>query len=94
MKKLRSFEVLGTKVKVKYSKSIKKAGALGLADLEKNEITIQKDLKPDMERVTVLHEILHVIFNVLGEHELCNNEKIIDTTANVLYQIEKTSKYR
>ena len=40
-----------------------------------------------------LHELLHYIFYVMGEHELRNNEKLVDLIAHFLHQVEDTSNY-
>jgi len=42
---------------------------------------------------TLIHEILHWCFYILGEDELRNNERIVDSLAHLLYQAFKTAEY-
>ena len=65
----------------------------GQSVFRKDEIRLQdsKTVKRklcDME-ITYLHELLHWIFYLLEEKELCDNEKLISIMSELLYQALK-----
>jgi hypothetical protein len=43
--------------------------------------------------IVYLHELTHWLFDTLQENKLRDNEKLVQTFANLLYQSIKTSRY-
>lgn len=71
-----------------------KQDALGFADYRNNIIYLQPSTEqyPIPESVieqTYLHEVLHFIFNQLGEFELRSNESLVHNMAGLLHQALK-----
>lgn len=63
----------------------------GQIDYHKQKIKIKKDLGKDIKKVTLLHEIIHGIFENSGQRELNTNEDLINSLANSIYQIFKNN---
>ena len=55
-------------------------------------ITIKSDLHPEKKKITLIHEILHSIFEQLGFTAECECEKLICTLSTTLYQLFNTNK--
>ena len=53
------------------------------------EIRIDKTLTPEMQKVTLLHEILHGCCNLLGLNDVNENESAIQGLASGLYSALK-----
>jgi hypothetical protein len=88
---------MGQTIKVNYvTDLVATIDALGAADYRTNTIRLQSPTEiypiPDdlIERV-YLHEMLHMILNQLGEHELKQDEKLIDNIAGLLHQALQTN---
>lgn len=71
---------------------------VGEACYRRNQIRIQRQVDGVFERPvsqmeqTFLHELLHWIFYLLGEHELRRNEKLVDQVAWLLHQALTTGE--
>ena len=97
MKIPKKFKILGYTIKVKYKKDLCALNDVyGFAEYRKNTIRLQKVMgiytKNQIE-ATFYHEVVHFILNAMGEDELKSNEKFVGLFADMLHQIEKTSKY-
>lgn len=57
-------KVMGKRWSVSYEAM--SADEMGESDLEKQHITIKDGLKPEQEKSTLLHEVLHAISDTLG----------------------------
>lgn len=64
---------------------------VGQIDYLKQEILILEGLGEDLFQVTLLHEVLHGIFNQLGFDE-GNSEHLIQALATALYQVLRENK--
>ena len=87
-----SFWLYGQKISVVMVPDlIEQQNAVGEALYRHNIIRLQRNTEsvnrpPSQIYVTFFHEMLHMIFEVLGEDELRKNEKIIDSMAQLLHQ--------
>ncbi len=88
----KQFQLFGKTYKVKQLVKIDKTGSWGEYDSATNTIKLKKDLEPDQKEQTYLHELMHCILDQLNYNTLYFNEKFVDTVANALHQILKTSK--
>jgi hypothetical protein len=95
----KQFNIFGHTIKIRYSDILlQKSDNVGETFYRTNEIVLQKNsrsvIRPDTQiQQTYLHEVMHIIFNEIGEGELRNNEKLVDLIANALHQVLTTSKY-
>lgn len=79
--------ILGSTYKVDFVDSISRDELrLGETDYLNQTIKILSGLHSDLETVTLIHEILHVIFNQL-EFDEENNEHLVQSLATSLYQV-------
>lgn len=46
-----------------------------------------------MKEQTFYHEKVHLILHQMGEEELANNEKFVDTFASLLHQADASAEY-
>ena len=72
-------------------------GCLGQISLGESEIIIAQNFngrKQHQESInsTFIHEIIHGILDTMGETELSNNEKFVNTFSGYLYQLIKQIK--
>lgn len=79
--------ILGSIYQVDFVDSISRDELkLGETDYLNQTIKILSGLHSDLETVTLIHEILHVIFNQLEFVEE-NNEHLVQSLATALYQV-------
>ena len=72
----------------------KNANAYGLTHAETCEIMIDADIKNnDVRMITFYHELFHALFQAQGRDDLSQNEQLVDTSASLLWQMLKTSKW-
>jgi hypothetical protein len=94
----KTFEVFGHVIRVGYSETVSnESDAVGLAVLRENKIVIQrhgkqKPMTADQVGHTFYHELVHTIFDKLGEDDLNKNDQLVDLIGQCLYQYEKTKK--
>ena len=53
------------------------------------KIGIAKNMSDEQKQITFIHELVHMIFETMGESELRDNEKIVHGLAELLYQVVK-----
>ena len=70
----------------------KDASILGMIDHIENAIYIKNNLTPEKEKVTLIHEILHAIFEQLGFDDEHDNEHLIKCLSTALYQVLQGNK--
>lgn len=93
-----NFELMGQTITVQFDdKLADKHDIVGMASFRRNEIILQPEntgisRNADQIYKTFYHELMHQIFKILNEHDLANNEKLIDCVAGLLYQYEKTKQ--
>jgi len=64
---------------------------LGLCDYEKLVITIKEDMKDQVRKATVLHELGHAFFSSAG-FDPKEEERVVDVIANQLLQFIQNNK--
>lgn len=65
---------------------------LGMIDYFKNEILICSTLSLESKHVTVLHEVLHAIFEQLGFDKEHDDEQLIKSLSTCIYLFMKDNK--
>jgi hypothetical protein len=90
----KTFKLAGLTVTVKLDPTfIKLHKKVGEVIYAKQTITLDPTVGEEQLKVNFLHELLHYIFYVQNEHELRNNEKVVDLTAHFLCQVMETMTY-
>jgi hypothetical protein len=101
MKKIKSFNLGGHKIKVKYFKTVRcpETGAeiFGLCNPMTNEIWVAEQLKgnilaEDVIAQTLCHERVHYMLVLLNLAELNQDEAFVDMMGMFLHQYDKTKK--
>lgn len=95
----KSFQILGHTVKVEHKDYVDFGANEGSCEHLKLKIEIaKKDTKGNVPETvqehTYFHEITHMILDSMGEGELSQNEKFVDTFSGLLHQVITTSKYK
>lgn len=70
---------------VKYDDRLEENGQLGRINLTKSTIGIRPDMSPDIERMTLLHEVIHGILFQAGYRDM--DERAVDLLAHGLVQV-------
>lgn len=92
-KSVKSIKILGVDYKVVYSEQIDKySKILGQINYVDKTIEIDKALSKDIEGLTLLHEILHGIFNLLGYQDYRDDEQLVQSLSATLHQVLKDNK--
>lgn len=74
-------------------KLIKDHNIIGKADYEKQEIVIDISVAPkETTEQAYVHELVHYILYIMGQHDLRNDEAFVDLFAHLLYQARRTAK--
>ena len=60
---------------------------LGMINHIENTIYIKNNLPPEKEKVTLIHEIHHAIFEQLGFDDEHDNEHLIKSLSTAIYQV-------
>lgn len=88
------FKLMGHTVKVELRKEMD--DALGLCYPDKLLIAVQEPRQETIPQSvalqTFLHEWVHMAFWNIGEHELYDNERVVDLMAQCLYQLLITKR--
>ena len=94
-----SFFLLGQRITVEWSDEvIENDDATGLALYRKNRIVIQRNThgvnrpQDQIER-TFCHELVHWLLFTAGEHDLRNNEKLVELLGALLHQALASAVY-
>lgn len=92
----KSFKLFGHTITVEYDDTLhQKEDFVGLAEYRNNKIILDNNktrMQSQIEQ-TFFHELIHFIFEALGEIELQKNEKIVDLIAQLLHQAFDTMEY-
>lgn len=90
----KQFECGGQTIKVYEAPGLSKGGAHGLTKYDECEVWFDADLKPeDLKGITFYHEIMHIVFATLGKDALRDDEGLVDSCGNLLWQIHKSMKF-
>lgn len=95
----KSFELMGSKIKIEYSPHLlHDEDNVGKSKLINELILIQPStdtwkISKDKINHAFYHEKVHMILSYMGEGDLGSNEKFVDLFAGLLYQTDKTSEY-
>ena len=85
-------KILGSTYQVYFVNSISREKLqIGETDYLNQRIKILTGLHAELEKVTLIHEILHVIFDQL-EFDEGNNEHLVQSLATALYQVFNENK--
>lgn len=52
----------------------------------KAEILISKDVTPELQEQALFHEMLHGMLTLLGRNDLANDETLVQSLSNAMYQ--------
>ena len=86
---VKTINILGVDYELHYVDSISRDSLrIGEIDYLQQKILILNDLGMDLERVTILHEVVHGILSQLGFEEE-NNEHLTQSLASALHQVLK-----
>lgn len=89
-----SIELGGQTIKISLKDDLSRGGAHGMARYDDCEIWFDSKLKPnDLMGITYYHELMHFIFSTLGREDMKNDEGLVDSVGNLLWQAHKTAKY-
>lgn len=55
-------------------------------DYKKAQIIVNKDMSDEIKEEAVIHEMVHGILIHLGYNDLSNDEQIVQSLANAIYQ--------
>jgi hypothetical protein len=58
----------------------------GQIDYKTATIKINKDMKPEIQEETIIHEMLHGILVHLGYDEKSDDEQFVNAVSNAIYQ--------
>ena len=89
----KEFKLFNQIIKVKYSRTlIDKKKAFGVWEYNKNTITLQQStrehkLTENQITQTFIHEAVHASLDLMGHHELSNNEIFVSTFSNLMHQL-------
>ena len=89
----KSFQLGGLKIDVRFQEKLTEKGLmLGAADYVRQEIRLDPTFtKIQTTEQAYMHELTHWILFIMGENELCNNEKFVDVFAHFFYQALTTA---
>ena len=58
----------------------------GQVDYGKAEIKISKNVSEEQQEEALCHEVIHAIFAHIGRNDLAENETLVQSLANAVYQ--------
>lgn len=87
----KSFMIAGLIVDIEQAKSIMEKQYIGKADFSFQKIFLDTNTVPrQTTEQALIHEIVHWILYIQGEHKLRQDEKFVDVFAHLLYQVLAT----
>lgn len=95
----KKFSLFAREITVEYDpKLLDNEDYQGAANFRKDKIILQSNgeniKRPSIRREQVFfHELVHWIYNVMEEHELCRNEKHVEIFSQLLHQALSSAKY-
>ena len=74
-------------------KLFEREGCIGKVSYAEQSITVDPTLAAkETTEVAYWHEIVHLIFHVIGREDLCDDDPLVDMIAHLLYQVINTSE--
>ena len=74
MGKIKSIKILGQNININWVDTIGNTEYLGLARPDDFTVDVKKNVQPDVETLTLIHELLHIVEAITGiklkEHEI------------------------
>jgi predicted SprT family Zn-dependent metalloprotease len=96
MKIPKKFKIFGNEIKITISEDLRKSDKYGETHYNKNEIRIASDVYEEKTidlSITFYHELIHMILGKMSEFEKSNDEKFVQTFAELLNQAISTMEY-
>ena len=86
--------ICGIKYKIVCAETVNKEELeRGEIDYMKCQILIDKTMPQDLQVQTLIHEVLHAVFDLTGNTELAADEKAVQGIATALYCILTQNRY-
>ena len=91
----RKFKLFGETINVIFKDNLlMRKDRFGESDYRHNEIIIESKLaNNEIKEAVFYHEIVHMILSKMEEHDLCENEKFVNTLGQLINQALKTMEY-
>ena len=86
-------KILGVPYKIIEKEVISNEDVMGQILYHNQVIYLKKDLPREQKEKTLLHEIIHGVFEGLGELELSANEKLVHALATSIYLLIKDNDF-
>lgn len=95
MKIPRNFKLAAMDIKVEHKGSIciGESKVSGMTDYANQKILLSAAPSQQVLEQTFMHELVHWVLFMMGEHKLRNNEKFVDLFAHFMYQFEQTKEF-
>ncbi len=82
-------KILGRTYSVEFKKELSNDEEIGYTKFRTQEIAIKEDVHKELQRITLLHEIIH---SILADYKETENEGMINTLALGMYQTLNENK--
>lgn len=85
-----TLNICGIPFKIKRVKTVEKTKqgiVCGKTLHSKATILIRKNMSKEVEKSTLYHEIVHAILVLIGYNELSDDETLVQTLSNAIYQM-------
>lgn len=94
----KGFSLGGQDFVVKYGRYISE-GNFGHTEFYNNEIVVKDNFNgrpysKQQQEQTFFHELVHAILMIMNEHEINQNEQFVDMFGQLLYQYERSKRYK
>jgi len=88
------FQLVGQTINILLKDGMSTTDAHGLCRYDAGEIWFDSNIKPeDLKGITFYHELMHMLLNTLGQDAMRDNEGLVDSIGNLLWQAHKTMEY-
>ena len=88
------FQLGGQTITILLKDGMSTTDAHGLCRYDAGEIWFDSNIKPDdLKGITFYHELMHMLLNTLGQDAMRDNEGLVDSIGNLLWQAHKTMEF-
>ena len=88
------FQLGGQTINILLKDNMSTTDAHGLCRYDAGEIWFDSNIKPDdLKGITFYHELMHMLLNTLGQDAMRDNEGLVDSIGNLLWQARKTMEF-
>ena len=88
------FQSGGQTINILLKDGMSTTDAHGLCRYDAGEIWFDSNIKPDdLKGITFYHELMHMLLNTLGQDAMRDNEGLVDSIGNLLWQAHKTMEF-